>query len=496
MCGIIAMYGNTQVSGNLLCGLTMVQHRGQDAAGITTCDAAGSVYQHKGKGLVQDVFDAEYISHLQGHYGVGHVRYPTAGSYGESECQPFYVNTPYGIALAHNGNLINSKELIDQLYNQDLRHINTNSDSEILLNVLAHELLNKSALVLSSKEIFSAVDRVHLRCQGAYAVVALIAGRGILAFRDPLGIRPLIYGQREGKKGMEYMFASESVVFGINGFEAVRDLEPGEAMYIDQQGEMYSKKHAKGKYKSCIFEYVYFSRPDSVIDQVFVHKARMRMGQYLLEKIQRTWKDQDIDVVIPVPDTSRTAAYEIAAGLGVPCREGFIKNRYIGRTFIMPVQSQRSQSVRQKLNPLSVEFSGKKVLLVDDSIVRGTTSKQIIQMARDAGAKKVYFASASPPVCFPNVYGIDIPCSSELVAHNQNVEAVNAVIGSDRLIYQDLDDLTRAVQVGNSKLKKFECSVFDGNYSHEILPDYFKQLKKRRENDSVYGQKIDLKIVH
>lgn len=489
------MYGHTQVSGNLLCGLTMVQHRGQDAAGIVTCDAAGNVYQHKGKGLVQDIFDAEYISHLRGHYGIGHVRYPTAGSRGESECQPFYVNTPYGIALAHNGNLINSEELVGQLYNQDLRHINTNSDSEILLNVLAHELLASPPLVLGPEEVFAAVAKVHVRCQGAYAVVALIARRGILAFRDPFGIRPLIYGQREGKQGMEYMFASESVVFGINGFRIVRDLEPGEAMYIDQQGEIYSRKYASGKYRSCIFEYVYFSRPDSIIDKVFVHKARMRMGQYLVTKIQREWPDHDIDVVIPIPDTSRTAAYEIAAGLQVPCREGFIKNRYIGRTFIMPVQSMRSQSVRQKLNPLNVEFVGKNVLLVDDSIVRGTTSKQIIQMARDAGARKVYFASASPPVRHPNVYGIDMPCRDELIASDKDVEAVNAAIGSDRLIYQDLADLVLAVKSGNPRLKEFECSVFDGKYTHTIPADYFERLQERRKDKRVRDQKIDLKAV-
>ncbi|MGU9977123.1 MAG: amidophosphoribosyltransferase [Candidatus Oxydemutatoraceae bacterium WSBS_2016_MAG_OTU14] len=498
MCGIVAMYGQSQVSEYLLCGLMMVQHRGQDAAGIATCDENGNVYQHKSKGLVRDVFNADYLSKLRGNYGIGHVRYPTAGSHSNSESQPFYVNMPYGIALGHNGNLINSDELVHELYHQSLRHISTGSDSEILLNVLGHELLSSSTLILGADNIFSAVERLHRRCQGAYAAVALIVGYGLVAFRDPLGIRPLVYGQKETKKGMEYMFASESVALAINGFTLVRDLAPGETMCVDRHGKLHSSQYKQGSYRSCIFEYVYFSRPDSVIDQVFVHKARMRMGQALGQKILREWPAQDIDVVIPIPDTSRTAAYEISAELKVPCREGFIKNRYIGRTFIMPGQDLRLQSVRQKLNPLDIEFADKNVLLVDDSIVRGTTSKQIIQMARDAGAKKVYFASASPPVCFPNVYGIDMPSADELVAHNKTVEQVNDIIGSDFLIYQDIADLIKAVKTGNPSLKEFECSVFDGKYAHDISSEYLHQLQMRRKDEVMQKEvnKIDLKPMH
>ncbi len=482
MCGIVAICGHPPVSVQLYDALTVLQHRGQDSAGIVTCDEAGHVYRHKGNGLVRDVFHAGHIEKLRGDFGIGHVRYPTAGTHEISEAQPFYVNSPYGIALGHNGNLVNSDTLVNELFAQDLRHINTGSDSEILLNVLAHELLMSRSLMLDPKQIFRAIRRVHERCLGAYAVVGLIAAGGVFGFRDPYGIRPIVYGKKEGPQGVEYMIASESVALDTAGFEKVRDLEPGEAVYITATGDFYTEKYNKGRYRSCIFEYVYFSRPDSMIDNVFVHKARMHMGNCLAEKIKREWADYDIDVVMPVPDTSRTAAFELASDLGVACREGFIKNRYIGRTFIMPQQQQRSRSVRQKLNPLGIEFQGKNVLLVDDSIVRGTTSREIVRMARDAGAKKVYFASASPPVRYPNVYGIDMPCLDELIAYQKSPQQVCDAIAADFLIYQDLRDLIKAVQVWNKKLRSFECSVFDGKYAHDLSKDYFRKLSERRNN--------------
>ncbi len=480
MCGILGIYSHAPISQSLYDGLVLLQHRGQDAAGIVTCDG-GRIYQRKGNGLVRDVFDSGQLHELRGCVGIGHVRYPTAGSSSESEAQPFYVNSPYGITLAHNGNLTNSERLVVELFDQDRRHINTDSDSEILLNVLAHELLNQRSLVPGPREIFNAVRRVHDRCRGAYAAVGLLAGHGLLAFRDPHGIRPLIYGVRDGAAGPEYMFASESAALHAFGFEIARDVAPGEAIYIDGDGAFYAEQCARAaRYNGCIFEYVYFARPDSVLDRVFVHQARMRMGRSLARKVEKQWPDHDIDVVIPVPDTSRTAALEFAVRLGVCYREGFIKNRYIGRTFIMPWQTERQKSVRQKLNPLEPEFKGKNVLLVDDSIVRGTTSKQIIQMARDAGANKVYFMSASPPVRHPNIYGIDMPVAGELIAHERSVEEVRRAIGADRLIYQNLKALVDSVKEGNPALKKFDCSVFDGRYVVEPQPDYFARLERRR----------------
>ena len=486
MCGVVGLYGGTHVGERLYDALTLLQHRGQDSAGIVTSELdTGQIYQRKASGLVRDVFHGGHVGQFRGRAGIGHVRYPTAGTSSEDEAQPFYVNSPYGIALGHNGNLTNFPQLMNELFDQNLRHINTGSDSEVILNVLAHELLNRRSLMLGPDQVFQAVSQVHRRCHGAYAAVALFAGFGLLAFRDPYGIRPLVYGTREGEHGPEYMVASESVVLDSLGFRVERDVEPGEAIYVDKGGELHTRQCADNAcYRTCIFEYVYFSRPDSIIDDVFVHKARMRMGVALAERIRREWQDHDIDVVMPIPDTSRTAALEMAVALGVKYREGFIKNRYIGRTFIMPWQKLRAKSVRQKLNPLSVEFKDKNVLLVDDSIVRGTTSRQIVQMARDAGARKVYFASASPPIRHPNVYGIDMPTREELIAHDKTEDQVREAIRADRLMYQGLDDLVGSVRRGNSKLKRFECSVFDGNYIHELDGRFFEELSRNRKDSS------------
>ena len=484
MCGVVGIYANSRIGQDLYDALTLLQHRGQDAAGIVSSDLeTGHMYQCKGNGLVRDVFCADDIARLKGQAGIGHVRYPTAGSASVSEAQPFYVNSPYGIALGHNGNLTNFRQLMSELFSQDLRHLTTGSDSEVILNVLAHELqlFGRSSLVLDEDQIFRAVSGVHRRCRGAYAVVALLAGVGILAFRDPYGIRPLILGIREGKYGAEYMVASESVALDSMQFEVERDVRPGEAILIDRNGRLHSRMcTAESSYRSCIFEYVYFSRPDSIIDDVFVHKARMRMGVALAGQIRQRWHDHDIDVVMPVPDTSRTAALEMAMSLDIKYREGFIKNRYIGRTFIMPEQAMRAKSVRQKMNPLSVEFKDKNVMLVDDSIVRGTTSRQIVQMARDAGARKVYFASASPPVKYPNVYGIDMPTRKELIAHGKSEEEVCRAIGADRLFYQKLPDLVQSVTDGNENLSEFESSVFTGDYIHELDGRFFEELERSR----------------
>ncbi len=484
MCGVVGTYGSDHIGQDLYDALTLLQHRGQDAAGIVSSDLeTGHMYQCKGNGLVRDVFGADDIARLKGRAGIGHVRYPTAGTASASEAQPFYVNSPYGIALGHNGNLTNFRQLMNELFNQDMRHLTTGSDSEVILNVLAHELqlFGQSSLMLDENQVFDAVSGVHRRCRGAYAVVALLAGVGILAFRDPYGIRPLIFGVREGKHGIEYMVASESIALDSMQFEIERDVKPGEAIFIDRNGRLHSRMcAAESSYRSCIFEYVYFSRPDSIIDDVFVHKARMRMGVALAEQIKRQWHDHDIDVIMPVPDTSRTAALEMAMSLNIKYREGFIKNRYIGRTFIMPVQAMRAKSVRQKMNPLSIEFKDKNVMLVDDSIVRGTTSRQIVQMARDAGARKVYFASASPPVKYQNVYGIDMPTRKELIAHGKNNEEVCQAIRADRLFYQKLPDLVQSVTDGNDSLGEFESSVFTGDYIHELDGQFFEELERSR----------------
>ncbi len=482
MCGIIGIVSTSAVNQALYDGLTVLQHRGQDAAGIMTCDD-GKVFLRKANGLVKDVFHTRHMLRLKGSMGIGHVRYPTAGCSSSAEAQPFYVNSPYGIALAHNGNLTNAVKIKRDLYVEDLRHINTDSDSEILLNVFAHELQHMGKLRLEVEDVFKAVKGVHQRCEGGYTAVALITGYGLVAFRDAFGIRPLCIGEREDETGQkEYMVASESVAIDTLGFRLIREVDPGEAIYISTEGELHSQQCAEApQLTPCIFEHVYFARPDSILDNVHVHKARLRMGEKLATKILCEWPDHDIDVVIPVPDTSRTAASQLAYKLDVVYREGFIKNRYIGRTFIMPGQKQRKKSVRQKLNPLGLEFKGKNVLLVDDSIVRGTTSAQIIEMARNAGANKVYFASAAPPVRYPNVYGIDMPVASELIAHGRTEEEVAEWIGADRLIFQDLHDLIDAVQEGNPQIRQFDTSVFDANYVTGNIDDaYLQQLEAAR----------------
>ena len=484
MCGIAGIVANHEVNQQLYNALLVLQHRGQDAAGIVTYDD-GRLYQRKSNGLVRDVFHSRHMERLKGNMGIAHVRYPTAGSSSAAEAQPFYVNSPFGISLGHNGNLVNAEELKKELFLDDRRHLNTDSDSEILLNVLAHELAVNKSLQIKPEDIFSAVSGVHRRCKGAYAVVAMISDVGILAFRDPYGIRPLVYGVRESKRGTEYMVASESVALDVLGYSMVRDIYPGEAVFIHKSGKFFSQQCAKKVIHSpCIFEYVYFARPDSVIEDVFVQKARMRMGQSLVKKILREWSEHDIDVVMPIPDTSRTAAIEIAYHLGVKYREGFIKNRYIGRTFIMPGQKIRKKSVRQKLNPIGLEFSDKNVLLIDDSIVRGTTSREIVQMARDAGANKVYFASASPPIRYQNIYGIDMPARNELIAFNRDVDEICKEIRADRLIYQDIDDLIWAVQQGNLRLERFDTSVFNGNYITGVDDKYFSNLEEIRNDRS------------
>ena len=481
MCGIIGILGKSPVNQAIYDGLLVLQHRGQDAAGILTCDD-NRIHLRKDNGQVRDVFQERHMLGLKGNMGIGHVRYPTAGCDSPAEAQPFYVNSPYGLALAHNGNLTNADQLKDELYREDLRHINTDSDSEILLNVFAHELQAVAKLRLAPDHLFRAVSAVHRRCRGAYAVTMLVTGFGILAFRDPYGIRPLVYGKRETEQGTEYMFASESVALDVVGFDYVRDVAPGECILVDLRGQVHSQQCAeKPMHAPCIFEFVYMARPDSMMDGIYVHKTRLRMGERLANKIKRVWPDHDIDVVIPIPDTSRTAALQMAYELDLPYREGFIKNRYIGRTFIMPGQAERKKSVRQKLNAIDVEFRGKNVLLVDDSIVRGTTSKQIIQMARDGGAKKVYFASAAPPVRFPNVYGIDMPSVQELIGNGRTEDQIAAAIGADHLIYQDLSDLIDAAREGNPKIQKFDASCFDGQYiTGDINKDYLDRIEQAR----------------
>lgn len=486
MCGIVGIVSDTAVNQHLYDALTVLQHRGQDAAGIVTEDD-GRFFLRKSNGLVRDVFRASHMQRLSGSIGIGHVRYPTAGSSSSAESQPFYVNSPYGIVLAHNGNLTNSIELNRALYRSDLRHVNTTSDSEVLLNVFAHELQLLGKLQPGADDIFAAVAAVHRRCRGAYAAVALISGYGMVAFRDPHGIRPLVVGQRLAESGKtEYMVASESVALDVLGFKLIRDVAPGEAVYVDADGELHMRQCAETfDLTPCMFEFVYFARPDSIMDGISVYKARLRMGDALADKIQREWQDHDIDVVIPIPDTSRTSALQLANRLGVNFREGFMKNRYIGRTFIMPGQKQRRKSVRQKLNAIGLEFKGKNVLLVDDSIVRGTTCNEIIEMARDAGANRVYFASAAPEVCYPNVYGIDMPAARELIAHGRTNEEIEALIGADRLIYQDIADLKEAVKTKKAQVSEFDCSVFDGHYvTGDISDAYLSKLEATRSEDS------------
>ncbi len=488
MCGIMGIVGVNEVGPALYDGLTVLQHRGQDAAGIATAEGR-CLHLHKGNGLVKDVFDEAHMRLLSGRIGIGHCRYPTAGSEGSDEAQPFYVNSPFGIALAHNGNLINADALRQQVFELDRRNVNTQSDSEVLLNVFAHELSLQP--VLSPDAVIAAVAGVHRRCVGGYAVVSVVLGLGLVAFRDPHGIRPLVLGRRDTAEGAEYAVASESVAFDILGFTRMRDVLPGECVVVTANGEVHAQVCAPPRpHAPCIFEYVYFARPDSLIEDVSVHKARMRMGVKLGEKILRLRPDHDIDTVIPIPDTSRTSALELANVLGVKYREGFIKNRYIGRTFIMPGQGERVKSVRRKLNPIPLEFKGRVVLLVDDSIVRGTTSRQIVQMARDAGARKVYLASAAPPVRYPNVYGIDMPAAEELIAHGRNEEQVQQLLGCDWLIYQDIADLEAAVAGPNARLRSFDSSCFTGEYVTGIESGYFERIAALRSDGAKQVRRV------
>jgi amidophosphoribosyltransferase len=502
MCGILGIVAHSPVNQLLYDGLLLLQHRGQDAAGIVTGERK-TFHMQKGTGMVRDVFRTRNMRSLPGNVGIAHCRYPTAGSASNSaESQPFYVNSPFGIVLGHNGNLTNSDKLKEEMFRQDLRHINTNSDSEVLLNVLAHELEKASVkLRLDPQTIFAAVAALHKRVRGAYAVIAMIAGHGVLAFRDPYGIRPAVIGYNETASGVEYMVASESVAVDAMGFRLLRDIAPGEAVFVDEDGRLHSQQCADSpSLNPCIFEYVYLARPDSIIDGASVYETRLRMGEKLVEKIRREHKDLQIDVVIPIPDSSRPSAMQLALGLGVPYREGFVKNRYIGRTFIMPGQAVRKRSVRQKLNVVGLEFKGKNVLLVDDSIVRGTTSREIVQMARESGARKVFFASAAPPVRFPNVYGIDMPTRAELIAAHRSEAEVAAEIGADALIYQDLEDLKDAVRQVNPKLVNFETSCFDGVYvTGDVTADYLHVVESRRDaqrdTDDDEGEQLDLNLV-
>ena len=494
MCGIIGIVGKSPVNQAIYDGLTVLQHRGQDAAGIMTCENT-NLYLRKDNGLVRDVLKTRHMLNLKGNMGIGHVRYPTAGCSSSAEAQPFYVNSPYGITLAHNGNLVNAEPLKEDLMRDDLRHLNTNSDSEVLLNILAHELnkIGKHRSKLNPDDIFDAVGRLHQRCKGGYAAVAMITGIGILGFRDPNGIRPIVFGERKTDIGTESIIASESVAVDALDFQLIRDIEPGEAVFISVEGEIFTRQCTDNiKYSPCIFEYVYLARPDSIIDGISVYKARLRMGETLARKILKLYPTHDIDVVIPIPDSSRTAALSLANEMGITYREGFVKNRYIPRTFIMPGQNVRKKSVRQKLNAINLEFKNKNVLLVDDSIVRGTTSKEIVQMAKEAGAKRVYIASAAPPVRHPNVYGIDMPSVSELIAHDRNIEEIAITIGADWLVYQDIDDLISSAQKGNKLISEFDASCFTGKYvTGDIDADYLARLESLRNDAMKESQNID-----
>jgi amidophosphoribosyltransferase len=466
MCGIVGVISQNPVNQLIYDALLLLQHRGQDAAGIVTMQGT-QCFMHKARGMVRDVFRTRNMRALPGGVGLGQVRYPTAGNaYSEEEAQPFYVNAPYGIVLVHNGNLTNAAALKQELFDVDRRHINTGSDTEVLINVLAHEIERAGRdRVLSPDVIFAAVQAVHRRLRGSYAVIALIAGHGLLAFRDPYGIRPLVFGRSVSANGSEVMVASETVALEGTGHRTERDVAPGEAVFIDLQGRVHARQCAQApSLNPCMFEYVYLARPDSVIDGVSVYQARLNFGETLAQRVISTMPPNEIDVVIPIPESSRPSAMQLAQKIGKPYREGFVKNRYVGRTFIMPGQAVRARSVRQKLNAIVQEFKGRNVLLVDDSIVRGTTSKEIVQMAREAGARKVYMASAAPPVRYPNVYGIDMPTREELIAHDRSVEEIRRFIGADALIYQDVDAMKRVVKALNPKLDGFEASCFDGHY--------------------------------
>lgn len=481
MCGIVGIVGREQVNQTIYDALIVLQHRGQDAAGIMTIEN-NQFHLRKANGLVRDVFHTRHMKRLTGNLGIGHCRYPTAGSSSSAEAQPFYVNSPFGIAFAHNGNLTNAHELQDEVFRIARRHINTTSDSELLLNIFAHALTQASDVDVTPDDIFKAVETAHSKIKGAYAVVAAIIGYGMVAFRDPHGIRPLVLGKRSTVQGDEYMVASESVALDAVGFTFVRDVAPGEGIYVTEKGELFTKQCAPvDKFTPCIFEFVYFARPDSFIDGISVYASRVNMGRRLGEKIKREWADLDIDVVIPIPETSMDVALQIANTLEKPYRQGFVKNRYIGRTFIMPGQTQRRKSVRRKLNAISSEFKGKNVLLVDDSIVRGTTSEQIIEMARESGANKVYFASAAPEIRFPNVYGIDMPSANELIAYGREIPQICECIKADGLIFQDIQDLVDAVSEENPGISTFETSVFDGIYvTGDVDHNYLERIDKAR----------------
>ncbi|ORY01137.1 Amidophosphoribosyltransferase [Basidiobolus meristosporus CBS 931.73] len=495
MCGIVALLLAAQdglASGDLFEGLGLLQHRGQDAAGIITCGHKGRLYQHKGNGMVSETFGKQDLLNLVGNMGVGHVRYPTAGSSSSSEAQPFYVNSPYGIVFAHNGNLINTESLRNYLDFDAHRHINTSSDSEVLLNIFADNLQKTGKARINEEDIFTAIKGIYDICVGGYACLAMIAGFGIIAFRDPNGIRPLVYGRRPSANGYDYMFASESVVLDVLGFTDIVDVLPGEAIILSKTSVTKRMLMPGKPYTPCIFEYVYFARPDSIIDGISVYRSRLAMGEALAAQIiKKLGPNHDIDVVIPVPDTSRVSALQLSYKLGIVFREGFIKNRYVGRTFIMPGQQMRRKNVRRKLNPMPLEFSGKNVLLVDDSIVRGTTSQEIIQMARDVGAKKVYFASCAPAIRYPNVYGIDMPSAKELVAYGRTEDEVATAIGADQVVFQDLEDLIASCTVFNTKIERFEASVFDGKYiTGGVTADYLTQIENLRNDHAKGGQEL------
>ena len=486
MCGVVGIVSKNEVASDLYEALTVIQHRGQDAAGIATSEEK-RLNSRKQLGLVREVFREHHIQSLTGKIGIAHVRYPTAGGASRELAQPMYVNSPYGISIVHNGNLVNTDSLCEELAETDRRHLNTNSDSEVILNIFAHELQQIGGVQPSKEEIFEAVARMQSRLSGAYSIIIMINNVGLVAVRDPHGIRPLIIGKRdEDLMGAEYMIASESAAIDALDFKIIDDIAAGETIFISKEGKMSRSKSQKAaKHSPCIFEYVYLARPDSVIDKVSVHKARQRMGTYLGEKILGLYPEHEIDVVIPIPESSTTSANEVAKKLGLPYREGFVKNRYIGRTFIMPKQEMRRKSVKRKLNPITMEFEGKNVLLVDDSIVRGTTSKQIVEMAREAGAKKVFFASAAPPIRFQNVYGIDMAATTELIAHQKDEAQIAEYIGADWLVYQNLEDLIRSAKEGNKEIENFETSIFDGEYlDDQVSSDYLKNLEVLRSDSN------------
>jgi len=483
MCGIVGVFGHSPVSQTIYESLSMLQHRGQDAAGIATYFQE-RFYLEKGNGLITEVFHAENMARLLGNIGVGHVRYPTAGCASVAEAQPFYVNSPYGIVFAHNGNLTNVGDIVEGLFETDMRHLNTTSDSEVMLNVFAHALTRRGAVKPNEFDIFAAVEEVHRRCKGGYAVISMVANVGMVAFRDLHGIRPLVFGKREVHGRTEYMVASESVALQMAGFKIEHDLAPGEVVYIDMEGELHAHVSVLAHEKTpCLFEYVYLARPDSVLDGASVYQARIHMGMHLAEKIKREWEGVPIDVVVPIPSTSRVAAQEIATRLGLPYRDALVRNRYVGRTFIMPGQAMRKLSIRRKLNPIPHVIEGKNILLVDDSIVRGNTIREIIAMVREQGAKNVYVCSAAPPVRYPNVYGIDMPARSELIATGKTVDELAENIGADKLIFQDLDDLKDSITEVCPGLTHFDTSVFDGHYvTGDVSEEYLATLEQQRND--------------